>query len=241
MSDKAEKPTAELGVSESEKHGGPEPTPEPDAQRHPITAALERFIQEVESLVTTLPITLFLVHSATQNEWRELEAYIRKHGDEVAKAGDKLTAKLPFETYQEYSNKQRRLDRISAASRTIPRSFLTSIVSHYDAFLGALLRSLFYLRPELLNASERQLTFKELTEFSSLDEAREYLVEKEVESVVRNSHDDQFKWMENRFKVELRKDLPSWPTFIEVMERRNLFVHSNGVVSTQYLRVCSQH
>jgi hypothetical protein len=35
MSDKAEKPTAELGVSESEKHGGPEPTPEPDAQRHP--------------------------------------------------------------------------------------------------------------------------------------------------------------------------------------------------------------
>ena len=36
-------------------------------------------------------------------------------------------------------------------------------------------------------------------------------------------------------------DLPIWPTFIEVTERRNLFVHSDGVVSSQYLKVCREH
>jgi len=45
--------------------------------------------------------------------------------------------------------------------------------------------------------------------------------------------------MENKFGIVLTKDLPCWSTFIEVMERRNLFVHCNGVVSTQYLTVCS--
>jgi hypothetical protein len=208
---------------------------------HPIKAVLENFIREVESLVATLPITMMLVQAATQAEWKRLDSYIRKIGNNVAEDGGKVIATLPLENYQEYSNRQRRFDRFSAASKTIPRSFLTSIVSHYDAFVGALLRSMFYLRPEMLNASERQLTFAELSEFTSLDDAREYIVEKEVESVIRNSHDDQFRWMESRFKVELRKDLSSWPRFIEVMERRNLFVHCNGIVSTQYLRVCQQH
>lgn len=38
--------------------------------------------------------------------------------------------------------------------------------------------------------------------------------------------------------MSLRKDLPIWPTFIELTERRNLFVHCNGSVSNQYLAVC---
>jgi hypothetical protein len=62
-----------------------------------------------------------------------------------------------------------------------------------------------------------------------------------VESVLREGHADQFRWMEGKFNVPLTKDLPSWPTFVEVTERRNLFVHSNGVVSGQYLTVCKRH
>jgi hypothetical protein len=103
------------------------------------------------------------------------------------------------------------------------------------------LRATFYLRPELLNGSEKPLTFKELTAFGSISEAREFVVEREVESVVRESHDKQFDWMETKFGLPLRKGLPSWPKFIEVMERRNLFVHCNGIVSVQYLNTCSKH
>jgi hypothetical protein len=118
---------------------------------------------------------------------------------------------------------------------------LTSLVSHYDAFLGSLIRALFFLRSELLNSSDRSLSFRELTSFTSIEAARQFIVEKEVETLLRNSHSEQFKWMENKFGVTLTKNLPSWPVFIEVMERRNLFVHCNGIVSTQYLAVCSEH
>jgi hypothetical protein len=41
--------------------------------------------------------------------------------------------------------------------------------------------------------------------------------------------------------IPLRKDLDSWPNFVEICERRNLFTHTNGVVSRQYLQVCSEH
>jgi hypothetical protein len=58
---------------------------------------------------------------------------------------------------------------------------------------------------------------------------------------LRKSHSEQFDWLEERFSIELRKDLPIWPTFIEVTERRNLFVHAGGVVSNQYIKICRQH
>ena len=47
--------------------------------------------------------------------------------------------------------------------------------------------------------------------------------------------------MENRFDLPLKKDLPIWPQFVELTERRNLFVHTGGVVSSQYLAVCAAH
>jgi hypothetical protein len=47
--------------------------------------------------------------------------------------------------------------------------------------------------------------------------------------------------MENTFAIPLTKDLAIWPSFIELTERRNLFVHTDGVVSSQYIAVCKLH
>src|SRR5690606_21874275 len=55
------------------------------------------------------------------------------------------------------------------------------------------------------------------------------------------SHVEQFRWMERTYDVPLTKGLDSWPLFVELMERRNLFVHTDGIVSSQYLAVCKQH
>ena len=38
--------------------------------------------------------------------------------------------------------------------------------------------------------------------------------------------------------MPLRKDLSIWETFIEITQRRNLFAHNDGIVSTQYLNAC---
>ena len=70
---------------------------------------------------------------------------------------------------------------------------------------------------------------------------REKIFAKEVESILRSSHSDQFLWMERVFSIPLTKGLESWPSFIELTERRNLFVHCDGVVSDQYINVCKNN
>ena len=127
------------------------------------------------------------------------------------------------------------------AKKLVSQSFIISLISQYDAFLGKLIRALFLLKPETLNVSERNISFSQLREFNTMDDAREYIMGKEIESVLRDNHMEQFKWLENKYGLELRKGLTVWPTFVEVTERRNLFTHSSGVVSGQYLDVCREH
>ena len=113
------------------------------------------------------------------------------------------------------------------------------LVSEFDSFMSATLKTFYRLRPEALNASERTMTYSELVAFDSIEAAREHIVEKDVESFLRSSHSEQFRALESKLDIPLRKDLAVWKDFIELTERRNLFVHNDGIVNERYMQVCS--
>ena len=118
---------------------------------------------------------------------------------------------------------------------------MLALVSQYDAYIGNLLKSLFLIRPELIFTSEKQVTFSEISEFNSIQDVKNSIIEKEVEGILRQSHSKQFDIMEKIFGAKLRSNLDIWPEFIEITERRNLLAHTNGIVSRQYVSVCRKH
>jgi hypothetical protein len=77
--------------------------------------------------------------------------------------------------------------------------------------------------------------------FDSLEDAREHLVKKEIEAFMRESYTAQFKWLESKFGLNTLRSFERWSELIELTERRHLFVHSDGQVSTQYVSVCKDH
>ena len=170
-----------------------------------------------------------------------MRRFVESKCQNVVIEGGSIRGELTPAIYPEYRTVQRKLERIETATKQIARSFVVSLVSQYDSFLGALVRVMLYLKPGMINSSDRSMTFKELSIFSSIDEAKEFIVEKEVETLIRKSHSEQFDWMEKKFSIQLRKDLASWPRFVEVTERRNLIVHCDCRVSSQYLAVCQSN
>ena len=58
------------------------------------------------------------------------------------------------------------------ASRLVKRSFIFTLISQYDAFIGNMVRSLLGNKPEILNGSERTLSFAQLSSFESIEEAK---------------------------------------------------------------------
>src|SRR5690606_21698999 len=105
----------------------------------------------------------------------------------------------------------------------------------------------FQLKPELAYSLEKEFTFQEIIKYKDINDLKDEVIEKDIEKLLRESHFEQFKILERKIAKLTGKDftlttnLPILPTFIEVAERRNLFVHCNGVVSQQYIDNCKKH
>lgn len=149
-----------------------------------------------------------------------------------------VTYNMPIECGREFERLKDDLSRSIDAFVLVPRNTIVAMVSLYDAFIADLLECAYSLKPQLLNACEKEFSFSEIIQFENIEKIKQHVIEKDIESVLRESHIKQFEILSNRFKVELTKDLPSYNDFIEITERRNLFVHTNGRVSSQYLKTC---
>jgi hypothetical protein len=212
---------------------------------------LTDFLNEIISLNETLPLVMTLISIKDDQKEKEFNDFIKKHTIKKDKTTIQDSTEpsdeeedyisLKIEDYIQYEELQKNLNIASVAFKVIPRSLFVSLISQFDAYLGLMIKKIYELFPERLNDCEKNLTFSQLLEFNSIEDAKEYIIEKEVESVLRESHTYHFEWLEKKLATTLRKDLPVWPTFIEITERRNLYVHNDGHVSNQYLAVCKKN
>jgi len=201
---------------------------------------LKRFIDHITSLAVTLKISMEAISTSFEATLETLKEFEKENIIFKEIDGEK-TLLVKADSAKRFEELNKQLRSYGLAHKTIPRSYIMSLISQYDAFLGRLLRVIFLTKPELLNSSDRKLTFSQLVDFDAVKDAKEFILEKEIESVLRKSHTEHFQWMENKFKMKLTKDLSIWSDFVEVTERRNLFVHTGGIVSSQYLNVCKKH
>lgn len=220
---------------------------------HPqFNQILSDFLDEIISLNETLPLVMALVSVKEKQKEKELAEFIKKRtikkdkttvqdSTEPSEKEEEEIISLGIEDYIQFEELQKNVNVASIAFKVVPRSFFVSLISQFDAYIGNLIKKIYELFPEKLNECEKNLTFSQLMEFSSIEEAKEFIIEKEVESVLRESHTFHFEWLEKKLSTTLRKDLPIWTTFIEITERRNLFVHNDGHVSNQYISVCKKN
>jgi hypothetical protein len=202
---------------------------------------IQHFITQIESLSKAIDMTMKTVYEALHREKERLDNFIKKKGIKTIEKDGSETYGIKLDDFATFKRHDKDLTSSILAVQNVPRTFLCSLVHHYDAYLGRLLRVSFFIKPELLNASQRQMLFTDLVSFPSIEDAREYMIEKEVESVIRDSHVAHFDWMENRFAIPFRKELAIWPKFVEITERRNIFVHCDGMISSQYMNVCKKN
>jgi hypothetical protein len=228
-----------------------------DFQEHHLSFAIRKLLQETDSLSFAFPITMTAIEAGSRD-------YLKKLGEVLVKIlkGEKLNeffefmssieseeAKVKGFSFQiedrvrneEFIRSVRNFSASETAKSLVSNSFLFSLISQYDAFIGRIARFVILENPEILNGSDKILSFSKLLDFSSIEEAREHIIEKEVESVLRDSHSDHFRWLERRLNIKLTENHPSWPIFIEITERRNLLAHTGGKVSSQYLANCRAH
>lgn len=205
---------------------------------------IDRFIKHLDAQLDISPLVMKLINIKLMQESKHAEKFIKDFSvieKQDEEAGGKTKLLIPEEKIKEFISLATKVEITNLAHDLLPVNFVVSFVSQFDAYLGGIIRAMFIAKPELLNSSEKNILFSELIKFDSIEEARDFIVEQEVESVLRESHLKQFKWLESKLNITLRKELPSFSSFIEITERRNLFVHCNGIISRQYIEVCKEN
>jgi hypothetical protein len=196
------------------------------------------FISSAIGLAEALPNVQLMLDANHQIAAGEASKFFKKHGTKTGDGEHNAIYSITQDHIQEARQLVQREERARTARQTVPRSLVVAMVSEFDAFLSGLVRLLFIHKPDLLATSDRQFSYKELCDFGGLEQVRDALIEKELEVLLRKSHTEQFDWLESKFGLVLRKELAVWGDFIELTERRNLFVHNAGIVNSLYLSNC---
>lgn len=136
-----------------------------------------------------------------------------------------------FKGVDEFKKKTRDIKK----RKILFRSALMSLVVYFEGMISDVFKFLIYKNPESITNS-KQLTFKEIKEIGSMDGAIEYLIEKEIESITRGDYSDWCILLKNKFKFNLKNIEADKNTIIEIIKRRNLFVHNNGYVNNIYIK-----
>lgn len=204
-----------------------------------LSRNVDSFLRYIDAIKDILPATILQIQPHTKKAIEDFSSFLKQHKVPDSENEKGVELMLNITEFSLFAKLERNAHISSLASKILSESLFVSLISQYDAFFSKLLKAIFEIKPEILNQSEKSLTLSQLKTIGSIEDAQDYIIEKEVESVLRESHSKQFEYLERKLEIPLREKLSIWPVFVEITERRNLFVHNNGIISNQYIKVCT--
>lgn len=197
------------------------------------------YINAMHTQMNIVPISYNFLSAQMLTESRKVTKFSKDHGTPFKdEKGEGIRMSLEHGTVFEKMKKN--LNNTASAFDMTGENAVIGLVSKYDGYLGLLTKQIFTDKPEILNGSDKEFKASDILTYKDFDELKDVLMEKEIETLLRKNHVDQLQWLESKLGIELRK-FKLLPEYVEIMERRNLFVHCNGVVSRQYMSECKKY
>ena len=228
--------------SDDEENENTASSPE-EATQNPLSRIIDRISEVMMSYYALINISsmareIFLTAFLETQIVRPLS----KGGAELLESTDqgKLFA-LERAGISKVAKGREQVRRIDNGTAAMPASTLMSMVAAFDSIIADLVGVLLKARREKLNVGERTVSLAEVLASSSVDEILDRFVTNEVYELLRGSHDDQVKFIEKNFDIEIRTDWRGWADFIEVFERRNLLAHGEAKFTARYAEICRRH
>jgi hypothetical protein len=233
-------PPSSSGIQETSEPK--EPPPPPDGQK--INDAISILLAEINSIVFALDSLEETIQSRLDQTAKSVTAFFKKNKAKIKfieETKDRFKIEMPHELGPDLMTVLKARSTVEAGDRSLRKAILLALVSHWDTFISILLKTILEMYPGIIDASGRSVTFSELQQYGSIADAREAMVDAEVESVIRENHAYHFDYISKKFSLILKPREQAWHQFIEIMERRNLVAHTSGIVSRSYLRNCKTY
>lgn len=159
--------------------------------------------------------------------------------EEEAESGKKFEIKLDEDGQKKFSSAMEKISKNQSRKSSLHQSSLVTIISYVEWFLAQLIHKYYDKHPDSIGLKDKQLSLNDLYEIGSIEDAKKYLIDTKVESVLRGSLNDWIKFLKEQMKLSMSYLDEYQDILVEACQRRNLYVHNGGVVNSIYLKNCT--
>jgi hypothetical protein len=156
-------------------------------------------------------------------------------GTEVGKSRNTKTIEDPATVVEIVGMAQEWQRKATRHGVILRNGALVLAVSYLDVLVADLAREFYTRFPGVLTSEERTISFADLITLGSIEAAREQVLSREIDSLLRQNFDQQLDFFRKKLKVHLSALDPHRDRLIESIQRRHLLVHAGGIVSKQYI------
>lgn len=119
---------------------------------------------------------------------------------------------------------------------SVQNAIFVGMVTTFDELVAQLIRNVLKHVPEILNSFSLEIPYRDVVSAKDFQNLQESLIRDIVDGIMWKSRSDQLKWLETYVtKEKFLNTIPQYEKFIEIAERRNVYVHNNGIVNSAYL------
>lgn len=178
-------------------------------------------------------------------EEEQLEKMKDRFGSEIefiekeTEGGKKFEIKLDKAGQMKFSTAMENISKSQRRKSSLHQSSLVTIISYVEWFLAQIIHKYYDKHPDSIGLKDKQLSLNDLYEIGSIEDAKKYLIDTKVESILRGSLTDWIKFLKEQMKLSMSYLSEYQDTLVEAFQRRNLYVHNGGVVNSIYLKNCT--
>lgn len=134
--------------------------------------------------------------------------------------------------------KETEFEEVYKKKRIEMSSILISMCTLFESFTSKLLKDTYLNGPISSKIKDKNLTFEDLVNIGQIESAQDYIVTRHLDGLFRESFDVWSKELcETLGANALLKDEKSlFASISEIYQRRNLFVHTDGIVNRHYIK-----
>ncbi|WP_429842381.1 hypothetical protein [Brevibacillus sp. FIR094] len=169
----------------------------------------------------------------------KIEDFQKKHG-EVPRNLTEFMEKFKDEFIKIFSDNNSVLAfaQLSATGEKLPllyQSSLISLIVSFELLIARIIDSIISKFPQSIGLHKKQLSLETIRSIGNLNDVERFLVESEVQQLMFGGYKEWLKFFKDIIKIPTKRLDLLEANINEIFSRRNLLVHSGGIVNSVYL------
>jgi len=199
--------------------------------------SIECFFNKLEPLALTHDESIITEYAESFKSCMIEELGINPEIVENGDFKDEIKANVTQEKLEKFVMRVYKTPKIPPRNHEIlTRSSFITLNNYFESLFSDLLTFYFKNYPGLLTDKKISISISDLSKYSSIEEANEDLIIREIENLLLELNFEELKkYFRDTLKISLEEKVINWERINEIRERRHIIVHNNSVVNKKYI------